>query len=163
MLDDQLVDIVDAAKKAASEARQALSRRKETPAEMKPFILEQAVFVPKTSSVCPDTRPCYVGPEQGGLDIEQEYRAEARKFAAYIPDDDTARPVKVSCNRCDTGSSVALLLDVAKRGQNFPEAWRAASALANVAEFPELAPAVREAGAVPVLRSLSGQLPGSLQ
>ena len=27
MLDDQLVDIVDAAKKAASEARQALSRR----------------------------------------------------------------------------------------------------------------------------------------
>ncbi|CAE7361260.1 lgrB [Symbiodinium sp. CCMP2456] len=63
---------------------------------------------------------------------------------------------------CEEGG-VALLLDVAKRGQNFPEAWRAASALANVAEFPELAPAVREAGAVPVLRSLSGQLPGSLQ
>eukprot|EP00439_Symbiodinium_sp_Y106_P067273 s3940_g11.t1 len=63
---------------------------------------------------------------------------------------------------CEEGG-VPLLLDVAKRGQSFPEAWRAASALANVAEFPELAPAVREAGAVPVLRSLSGQLPSSLQ
>ncbi|CAE7029635.1 NRPS7 [Symbiodinium natans] len=63
---------------------------------------------------------------------------------------------------CEEGG-VALLLDVVKRGENSPEAWRAASALANIAEFAELAPVLREAGAVPELRSLSGQLPSSLQ
>ncbi|CAE7214828.1 atnA, partial [Symbiodinium pilosum] len=61
------------------------------------------------------------------------------------------------------GGGIRLLLDVAKRGPEHPEAWRAASALTNVAEFAELAPAVREAGAASVLQSLSGQLPSSLR
>lgn len=62
--------------------RARLDRRspgKETPAEMKPFILEQAVFVPKTSSVWPDTRPCYVGPEQG-----QQRSQELRWATGYV-------------------------------------------------------------------------------
>eukprot|EP00434_Breviolum_minutum_P032932 symbB.v1.2.029133.t1/scaffold3148.1/size62448/2 len=43
-----------------------------------------------------------------------------------------------------------------------PVAWRAASALANLAEWPELVPTLQEAGTVAILEKLGGQIPSNL-
>ncbi|CAJ1453947.1 unnamed protein product, partial [Effrenium voratum] len=89
------------------------------------------------------------------LEVQQEVAAAAAQTLRNIAAD---RPGAEAV--AGAGGIPAL---VALCGAGSDCAFRAAAALANLAEVPELVPKLKEAGAVSALRSLSGQIPSSLQ